>query len=68
MSITGYYDGTAVRTDAKFELNQKVLIIPVGDDFFDEESAAGMLHDYANTDLISLEKDAWRKAAIEKHG
>ena len=68
MPITGYYDGNAVRTDAQFDINQRVLIVPVSDDFFDEGTAAGMLHDYANPDLIPLEKDAWRKATIKKHG
>ena len=34
----------------------------------DEGTAAGMLHKYANPDLISSEKNAWRKAADEKHG
>ena len=67
MPITGYYDGSAVRTDAQFEMNQRVLIVPISDDFFDEGTAAGMLHKYANPDLIPSEKDAWRKAAVEKH-
>lgn len=32
-----------------------------------EGSAAGVLHQYANASLIGLEKEAWRKAAVEKH-
>lgn len=64
MSITGYYDGNAVRTDAQLDINQRVLIIPVSDDFFDG-SAAGTLHEYASPDLIPEEKEAWKKAAIQ---
>ena len=66
MLIVGYYDGAVVRTDAPLKMNQRVLIVPVSDDFFDEGTAAGMLHKYANPDLISFEKDAWIKAAVEK--
>lgn len=60
MSITGYYDGSVIRTDAELDTNQKVLIIPVSDDFFGEGSAAGMLHEYANVELIELESEAWK--------
>ena len=68
MSITGYYDGNSVRTDAKLDINQRVLIIPINDDCFEEESAAGMLHEYANVELIEQEAEAWKEAAINKHG
>ena len=69
MPITGYYDGTAVRTDAPLEMDQKVLIVPIDDSFFefDGMSAAGMLHEYANPELIPSEKEAWMKAAVQKH-
>lgn len=67
MSITGYYDGKAVRTDAKLNLNQRVLIIPISDGF-PEDTAAGILKEYANTDLIPKENESWRKAAEEKYG
>lgn len=66
MEITGYYDGTSVVTDYKFALNQKVRIIPIEDNEA-EGSIAGMLSEYANPELISLEKEAWRNAAIKKH-
>lgn len=66
MEITGYYDGTSVVTDYKFALNQKVRIIPIEDDEV-ECSIAGMLSEYANPDLISLEKEAWRNATIKKY-
>ncbi len=66
MTITGYYDGTAVRTDYQFQKNQRVIIIPI-DDLSEDQSAAGDLREYANTLLIAQEKDAWRKAAIKKH-
>ena len=30
-------------------------------------TAMGILSEYANVDLIPLEADAWRKAAVKKH-
>lgn len=42
-------------------------MIPVENEIDWEESAAGTLHQYANTSLIEQEKDVWRKAAVEKH-
>lgn len=69
MSIVGYYDGTAVQVKEPLPINQKVIVIPIEENEKDwGESAAGTLHQYANTSLIGQEKDAWRKAAIEKHG
>ena len=68
MSIVGYYDGTAVRVNEPLPINQKVIVIPVENEMECEESAAGVLHQYANTSLIEQEKDAWRKAVVEKHG
>lgn len=68
MSITGYYDGTAVQIAMPLQLNQKVLIIPIETDDDVNETAAGGLHKYANPELIAEEKDAWRKAAIKKNG
>ena len=67
MSIVGYYDGTAVRVKEPLPINQKVIVIPIENEIDWEESAAGVLHQYANTSLIRQEKDAWRKAAVEKH-
>jgi len=67
MSITGYYDGTAVRVDQPLQLNQKVIVIPIETETEFGESAAGGLHQYANPSLIEQEKDVWRKAAIKKH-
>lgn len=67
MSITGYYDGTAVRVDQPLQMNQKVIVIPIEKDEDWRESAAGGLRKYANTALIGQEKDAWRRAAVEKH-
>ncbi|MDR3220900.1 MAG: heavy metal sensor histidine kinase [Candidatus Accumulibacter sp.] len=32
------------------------------------ENLAGILHKYVNPDLVVLEKDAWARAAKEKHG
>lgn len=68
MSIVGYYDGTAVRVNEPLPMNQKVIVIPVENEMEWEESAAGMLHQYANTSLVEQEKDAWKKAVVKKHG
>lgn len=67
MSITGYYDGTAVRLDVPLRLNQKVIVIPVENEHDLIETAAGGLHKYADTSLIDKEKDMWRKEAVRKH-
>lgn len=67
MSITGYYDGTAVRVDEPLQMNQKVIVIPIENDMDFEGSAAGGLHKYANLNLLAQEKDIWRKAAVKKH-
>jgi len=67
MSITGYYDGTAVQVNKPLQMNQKVIIIPIDSENDLGDSAAGGLHKYANVSLIEQEKDAWRKAAIKKH-
>ena len=67
MSITGYYDGTAVRVDQPLQMNQKVIVIPIEKEEYWRESAAGGLHQYANPTYIEQEKEAWRKAAVEKY-
>lgn len=68
MSITGYYDGTAIRIEEPLRMNQKVIVIPIENEMSFGESAEGGLHKYANPALIEQEKDAWRRAAIKKHG
>lgn len=68
MSITGYYDGTAVQVSEPLPLNQKVIVIPIENEINSEQSAAGSLHKYANQNLIEQEQDAWRKAMVIKHG
>lgn len=67
MSITGYYDGAVIHVDEPLQVNQKVIVIPIENEIDLEESAAGGLHKYANPSLIEQEKDAWRKAAVEKY-
>lgn len=67
MSITGYYDGTAVRVDEPLEINQRVIVIPIENEMDLGESAAGGLHKYADPSLIAREKNAWREAAVKKH-
>ena len=67
MSVTGYYDGTAVQVKEPLQMNQKVIVIPIETEEDMEETAAGGLHKYANPSLIAKEKDAWREAVIRKH-
>lgn len=68
MPIIGYFDGTAVRVKESLPINQKVIVIPIESEIELGETAEGALHQYANPDLIEQEKDAWKKAAIKKHG
>lgn len=56
MSITGYYDGTAVQVNKPLQMNQKVIIIPIESENDLGDSAAGGLHKYANVSLIEQEK------------
>ncbi len=67
MPVAGYYDGTVVRVEAPLQPNQRVIVIPIETGEAEQETASGSLSKYANPDLIPMEKDAWRKAAIEKH-
>lgn len=67
MSITGYYDGTAVRVSEPLAMNQKVIVIPIEGEMDLAKSAAGGLHKYANPVLIEQEKEVWRKAGVKKH-
>ena len=67
MSITGYYDGTAVLVNEPLRMNQKVIVIPIENEESIEDTAEGGLRAYANPALINQEKDAWRKAAVRKY-
>ena len=68
LALQGYYDGNMVRTLEKIHAkkNQK-LIITVLDEFMDE-SARGILAQYADPSLREKEQYAWEKAVTEKHG
>ncbi len=67
MSITGYYDGTAVRVDGQLQMNQRVIVIPIEDEENLMDTAAGGLHKYADPSMIGLEKGVWREAMVKKH-
>lgn len=67
MSITGYYDGTAVRVNGQLQINQKVIVIPIEREEDFVETAAGSLHKYADSSLAEKEKGAWREAVVKKH-
>lgn len=67
MSITGYYDGTAVRVNGQLQMNQRVIVIPIEDEENLMDTAAGGLHKYADPSMIGLEKGAWREAMVKKH-
>ena len=68
MSVTGVYDGEVVRIDTPLQKDQRVIVNPIEEMEAVGEDAAGFLSRYANPGLISEEKSAWRKAALEKHG
>ena len=75
LAVQGYYDGVAVRPLEKMPAkpNQRV-IITIMDEFVEPETAAfktglrGVLAQYADPILAEKEKDAWERAAVEKHG
>ncbi|MBD5450684.1 MAG: hypothetical protein HDR28_11150 [Lachnospiraceae bacterium] len=67
MTITGYYDGTAVRVNEQLQVNQKVIVIPIESEESLMDTAAGRLHKYATPSMIELEKDVWREAMVKKH-
>lgn len=67
MSITGYYDGTAIRVNEQLQINQRVIVIPIENEESLADTAAGGLHKYANLSMIGLEKDAWREAMVKKY-
>ena len=67
MSITGYYDGTAVRVNELLQMNQRVIVIPIENEESLVDTAAGGLHKYANLSMVGLEKDVWRDAMVKKH-
>lgn len=67
MSITGYYDGSAVRVSEQLQINQKVIVIPVENEESLMDTAAGGLHKYANPSMIGQEKDVWKEAMVKKH-
>ena len=48
LSITGYYDGTAVLVNEPLRVNQKVIVIPIENEESVEDTAEGGLHAYAN--------------------
>ena len=67
--VQGYYDGTAIRPLGEIHAkpNQKV-IITILNEYVDNgsvasESMRGVLSAYANPELISKEKEAWKDAA-----
>ncbi len=67
MSITGYYDGTAVQVNEQLQINHKVIVIPIENEESLMDTAAGGLHKYANPSMIGLEKEAWKEAMVKKH-
>lgn len=67
MSITGYYDGTAIQVNEQLQMNQKVIVIPIENEEGLMSTAAGRLHKYANPSVIEREKDIWKEAMVKKH-
>ena len=81
LAVQGYFDGATIQPLETLEIkpNQRV-IITVMDEFVgspqkaDEERLreierlCGSLAQYANPTLIKKEGEAWKRAAVEKHG
>ncbi len=75
LAVQGYYDGTAIRMLEKLDAKPyQRVIITVMDEFVEprpgigERGMRGALARYANPALAEKEKDAWARAAVEKHG
>lgn len=75
LALNGYYDGKQIQTfeQVHAKKNQK-LIITVLDEFIEEKpqktsiSARGSLSKYANPNLWTKEKSAWKEMAGKKLG
>jgi len=52
----------------------EVIIFPIEEEVAEKKPKktirdfAGILNEYANPDLVPLEKEAWKMAVMEKHG
>lgn len=72
-SIPAFFDGTAVRPIENFEFHkdQKLAIVilenPESEKSKAIKSLRGSLSQYANKELIPLEKEAWKMAVQEKY-
>ena len=75
LAVQGYYDGATIKPLEKImaKPNQRV-IITVMDEFVEpvksigKKGIRGILSKYADPQLAEKEKDAWERAAVEKHG
>lgn len=76
LAVPGYFDGVAVRPLEKMDArpNQKVIITVI-DEFLEPNAGQkqitglrGALAKYADPTLSEKERDAWERAAVEKHG
>ena len=73
-TVQGYFDGISIKPLEKLvaKPNQRV-IITITDEFVipsktvQKNGLRGILSQYANPDLIKMEKGAWAHAMVDKH-
>ena len=67
--ITGYYDGNTVTLlESAPKTKQKVIVTFIDDEDVLDDLPIGILSKYADPEKKSLEKGAFERAMVEKHG
>lgn len=67
--IQGYYDGNAVQLlEPAPKTKQKVIVTFIDDDSVFDDLPVGILSKYADPAKRDMEKGAFERAMVEKHG
>lgn len=67
--VTGYYDGNTVRLlESAPVTKQKVIVLFMDDEDVLDDLPIGILSKYADPKKRMLEKGAFERAMVEKHG
>lgn len=67
--VQGYYDGTTVQLlEPAPKTKQKVIVTFIDDDSVFDDLPVGILSKYADPAKRDMEKGAFERAMVEKHG
>lgn len=67
--VRGYYDGTTVQLlEPAPKTKQKVIVTFIDDDSVFDDLPVGILSKYADPAKRDMEKGAFERAMVEKHG